>query len=94
MKYKIGDWIVFTDKEGSKRWKEFHGISLYGKIGKITDIDKSEIPYIIEFKEFIDDYNGYYSYYGKGKDSHCRRCHKNQISLYKDFYKLKKLLQN
>ena len=58
MKYKIGDWIVFIDKERSKWWKKEHGISLYDKIGKIIDINKKYNLYLIEFKEYIKSYGG------------------------------------
>ena len=90
MKYKIGDWIVFIDKEWSNHWKEIYGISLYGKIGKIIDINRITVwPYLIEFKEFIDGTSGR----GKGKNGNCRWCHEKQISLYKDYFKLKKFIE-
>ena len=87
--FKINDWIVFTDKEFSKWWKEKKGISLYGKIGKIIDIDNPHLSYLIEFKEFINGHDGD----GKGKDGHCCWCDEKRLSLYKDFYKLKKFIE-
>ena len=91
MKYKIGDWIVFIDKEWSNDWKKEPGISLYDKIGKIIDINKKYNLYLIEFKEYINGYDGE----GKGKDGHCLWCWCNdkEITLYKDYFKLKKLLE-
>ena len=90
MKYKIGDWIVYIDKERSKWWKDLKGISLYGKIGKIIDIYKSDrfIPYLIEFKEYINGHDGI----GKGKNGHCSWCSKQEITSL-DRLKLKKLLE-
>ena len=91
MKYKINDWIVFIDKKISKWRKKDYGISLYGKIGKIIDIDYNNkyIYYLVEFKEYINGYDGE----GKGKDEHCRFCIDKEITLYKDYFKLKKLLE-
>jgi len=89
MKYKIGDWIVFTDKEFSKWWKEKKGISLYGKIGKIIDTDYNNWPYLIEFKENIHGISGD----GKAKDNHCIWCNDKEITLYKDYFKLKKFIE-
>ena len=89
MKYKINDWIVYNNKEWSNHWKEIYGISLYGKIGKIIDISKKYNLYLIEFKEFIGSCNGD----GKGKDGHCLWCRKKEITLYKDYFKLKKFIE-
>ena len=90
MKYKIGDWIVYTNKKWSSIWKEHSEISLYGKIGKIIGIDNESLPFLIEFKENINGYDGS----GKGKDKHCQWCKDKEITLYKDYFKLKKLLQS
>ena len=89
MKYKIGEWIVYTDKEFSNKWKQYYEAFLYGKIGKIIDIDKNVWPYLIEFKEFVNGHDGD----GKGKDGHCWGCEEKEITLYKDFYKLKKFIE-
>jgi len=88
MKYKIGDWIVYIDKNYSKWWKEQSGISLYGKIGKIIGIDNDSLRYLIEFKEFIDSHDSN----GKGKDGHCQWCVDIEI-ISLDQLKLKKLLE-
>jgi len=90
MKYKIGDWIIYTDKKHSNEWKKTYGISLYGKIGKIIYIDKNLYwPYTIEFKEFINGHDGR----RKGKKGYCEWCEdKEIISL--DQLKLKKLIYN
>ena len=83
-KYKIGDWIVFIGKEYSKRWKDLHGISLYGKVAKIIDIyNKLNIEDYVYLIKFIDSSHGNDNYW----------CSKNDITLYKDFYKLKKLIE-
>ena len=88
MKYKIGDWIVFINKERSKWWKEKYETSLYGKIGKIIGIVKKHKLYLIEFKEFIDSHDSN----GKGKDGHCQWCVDIEI-ISLDQLKLKKLLE-
>jgi len=89
MEYKIGDWIVYIDKERSKWWKEI-GVFLYGKIGKIIDINKTHsFSYLVEFKEFIHGYSGN----GKGKKGYCLWCRKKEITLYKDYFKLKKFIE-
>ena len=88
MKYKIEDWIVYTDKKWSNQRKKKRGISLYGKIGKIIYIDNTHLPYLVEFKEFI----GSPSVIRKGKKGYCEWCEdKEIISL--DQLKLKKLLE-
>jgi len=90
MKYKIGDWIVFTDKEYSKNWKKLRGISLYGKAAKIIYIHNNKYyPYSIEFKENIKGHTSN----EKGKNGHCSWCDEKKITLYKDYFKLKKLLE-
>jgi len=92
MKYKIGDWIVYTDKEFSNKWKKDYGFSLYGKIGKIIDIEKYcnlPLPYLLEFKGFINGHSGY----RKGRDGHCQWCMDKEITLYKDYFKLKKFIE-
>ena len=87
MKYKIGEWIIYNNKKWKNYWKKTYGISLYGKIAKIIDI--SDSLYLIEFKEFIYSYDGD----GKGKDGHCLWCRKKEITLYKDYFKLKKFIE-
>ena len=90
MKYKIGDWIVYTDKEWSNKWKKDYGFSLYGKVAKIIYIEKYcnlPLPYLIEFKKYINGHNGS----GKGKDGYCLWCRKKEI-ISLDQLKLKKLL--
>ena len=91
MKYKIGDWIVFINKEFSKWWKGKKGISLYGKIAKIIYIgyNNKYIYYLVEFKEYINGYSGN----GRGKDEHCSWCEDIEITLYKDYFKLKKFIE-
>jgi len=89
MKYKIGDWIVYVSKKNSDWWKEYSRISLYGKIAKIIYIDKNYESYLIEFKEFIYSYDGD----GKGEDGHCYWCEEKEITLYKDYFKLKKFIE-
>ena len=90
MKYKIGDWIVYIDKEWSKRRKELKGISLYEKIAKIIYIDSDSWPYLIEFKENINGHTGN----GRGKEGYCLWCTtKQEITLYKDYFKLKKFIE-
>jgi len=86
VKYKIGEWIVFTDKKTSDKWKQYHETFLYGKVGKIIVIASDSWPYLIEFKEFIDGHSGY------GKDGHCRWCRSKEI-ISLDQLKLKKLLE-
>jgi len=87
MKYKIEDWIVYTDKKWSNQRKKKRGISLYGKIGKIIDIDYNN-KYIYYLVEFI----GSPSVIRKGKKGYCEWCEdKEIISL--DQLKLKKLLE-
>ena len=59
MKYKIGDWIIYNNKEWSNKWKNYKGISLYGKIGKIIDKEKTyKCPYLVKFKKYIKSYGG------------------------------------
>ena len=89
MKYKIGAWVVYINKQWSKWWKKTYGISLYGKIGKIIDIDNPHLSYLIEFKEYINGHDGR----GKGKNGNCSWCDEKRLSLYKDFYKLKKFIE-
>jgi len=89
-KYKIGNWIVYIDKEWSNFWKKMYGISLYGKIGKIIDINKNYESYLIEFKEFINSYTSN----RRGKEGYGLWGTKQEITLYKDYFKLKKLLNS
>jgi len=89
MKYKIGDWIVFIDKEWSNKWKKTIGFYLYGKIGKIIYIENNNnLPYFIKFK--IGDCP-YEALRGERED-HCWWCHENWITSF-DQLKLKKLLE-
>jgi len=90
MKYKIGDWIVYIDKEWSKWWKDLHGVSLYGKIAKIIHIDNNKYyHYSLEFKEFIYGHNGN----RKGREGHCLWCCKEKEFISLDQLKLKKLIR-
>jgi len=78
-KYKIDDWIVFIDKEISNKLKNEIGFSLYGKIGKI--IDKYNSMYLVDLG------------YRKGENGYCIWYSAKFIILYKDYFKLKKLMQ-
>ena len=90
MKYRVGEWIVFTNKKWISIWKEPKiEISLYGKIAKIIYIDKNYESYLIEFKEFINGHTGN----GRGKEGYCLWCTKQEITLYKDYFKLKKFIE-
>ena len=88
MKYKIGDWIIYNNKEWSNEWKKTIGFSLYGKIGKIIYISKKYESYLIEFKEFIDGHDGG----GKGNEGHCLWFDEKEITSL-DQLKLKKLIE-
>jgi len=67
--FKIGDSVVYTNKQYSDNWKKQFGVSLYKKRAKIININNKYInPYLLEFKEWIDGSDGE----GKGKDGHCR----------------------
>jgi len=50
MKYKIGDWVIYTHKKNSEHWKNKYGISLYGKTVKIIHIDSIGEEYCLELE--------------------------------------------
>jgi len=86
MKLKIGDWVIWNDKEASDNWGKVTRIFLYGKVAKIIYIDKDNNKYLFEFKEYVMS-----TLISEGKEGHCFWCEADEfISL--DLLKLKKLL--
>jgi len=67
--YKIGDWVIFIDKEQSDLWKRAFRISLYKKIAKIIYIEDTSSPHLLEFRDWINGHNGLEG--KKGKEGHC-----------------------
>jgi len=89
--YKIGDIVIFTDKKYSDWWEDYdYGVSLYKKVAKIIDIDKRDnhIPYLLEFKEWINSYNEE----SDEKEGHCRWVFEKQFKSF-DSLKFKKWWQ-
>jgi len=87
--YKVGDWVIYIDKENSNEWKEEFGISLYKKIAKIIEI--GNYAYLTEFKDPIG--NTPYDGEGKGKIGHCRWSSKRRVKLAIDHLKFKKWIK-
>jgi len=88
MKYKIGDWVIYTDKDYSNNWKKQYGISLYGKIAKIIHIERElDILYLLNFKEYINSFRK-----TKGKSGHCIWCKHFEIK-FLDSLKFKKWIK-
>jgi len=84
--YKIGDIVIWIDKGFSDAWKENHGISLYGKIAQIIDINTKYNHCLLEFKENINGKDGY----RRGKKGHCWWSKLNTIEYAIDHLKFKK----
>jgi len=53
--YQIGDYVIFFDKEYSKRWKKHYGFSFYNKTAKIIQITGQYI-YLLKFEKLINQY--------------------------------------
>jgi len=80
-KYKIGDIVIFIDKEGSDIRKREFGVSLYRKIAKITYIDNElELSYYLEFRKSYDQEKFHYHQW----------CNKDEFKLAIDHLKFKK----
>jgi len=89
MKYKIGDWIIFIDKEMSDKFRNSTGISLYKKLAKIIYIIPDN-EYLLEFKDPIgNDHNGD----GRGKKGHCGWCVKSEFKSAINHLKFKKWIK-
>jgi len=93
--YKIGDWVIFTNKEYSDWWEKENGVSLYGRLAKIVDIDKivdinKIYEYEIEFKEGI---NSKWNEFGEGKSGHWLWCDKDEFKYAIDHLKFKKWIK-
>jgi len=78
MEYKIGDEVIFIDKEFSTMWEGVTKISLYGKAAKIINIYEEKDTYLLEFKDPIgSNYDGE----EQGKYDHCKWFEKSRFKL-------------
>jgi len=90
--YKVGDIVIWMDKEHSDYWEITHGIPLYGKVAKIIYMD-NYISYLLEFNDYVNCSHGSRTNIEK-KSGHCMwgLTKKEFTSL--DHLKLKKLIKN
>jgi len=86
-KFKVGDWVIYTDKEESNSWKEINVVSLYNKIGKIIKINPYTHYFLIKFKEWI---NGYHGSILANDSEYCKWCNKEEFELAINHLKFKK----
>jgi len=75
--FKKGDYVIYSHKEKSDRWKKINGFTLYNKNGKIIDIyGKKDITYVVKFRNQVHNNIG-------------EKAHKqNILNLSKDEFKL------
>lgn len=93
MKYDIGNWIVFNNKEYDKKHYEYTGYRIYGKIGRIVEICYPD-RYLIRFEKKVGD-----SYFYVRTDRHYEKgfylpCYEKDLKLLIDHIKLKKLIEH
>jgi len=91
--FKVGDWVIYTNKKESDEHKDLCGISLYGELAKVHYIGKFGL-YLLEFKKHIKGHDGSAQLKkGKGKNGHCIWCFDNEFKLAIDHLKFKKWIK-